>query len=62
MCIKAVREEPHSLKFVPDYLIKTQDMRNEAVKKCLCFPVNVSDKYDTLEMHERVVEGIDTNS
>ena len=55
MCIKAVEEVLHMLRYVPDHL-KTQEMREKATEKWfreLCY---VPDHFRTQEMCERAVE------
>ena len=49
MCEKAVEKDPHALEFAPVELT-TQEMFNEAVKKCLWSLIHVPDHY--VRLHE----------
>ena len=55
MCERAVKNEPRSLKFVPDHF-KTQEMCERAVEKDSWLLRHVPDELKTQEMCEKAVE------
>ena len=55
MCIKAVEEDPSSLRHVPDHL-KTQEMSNEVVRIKPFLLAYVPDHLTTQEMCSQAVE------
>lgn len=52
---KAVEENPHWPSNVPDEY-KNQEISSKALKKSFCSLLYLPDKYESLEMYEKVVE------